>query len=171
LQEKIVLFNASIGKSQHVKNPALARETIDLLAGTDPAVSLHVMSGASTEEVVWMLNAADCLLVTSLHEGAPKIVQEAMACNLPVVSVPCGDVPERLTGVYPGGIASYDVAELAGLVREVLDGENRSNGREQAMQQGLSITTYAEKAIQTYLELQGTSQVDHARTESLILER
>ena len=47
------------------------------------------------------MNACDVLLLTSLHEGSPNVVKEALACNLPVVSVPVGDIPERI-GRVPG---------------------------------------------------------------------
>ena len=36
--------------------------------------------------------AADALIVTSDLEGGPSSVKEAIACGLPVVSVPVGDV-------------------------------------------------------------------------------
>jgi teichuronic acid biosynthesis glycosyltransferase TuaC len=91
-QSKVVLFNASRNASrtenQHRKNSALARATIDLLAKSIPDVSLYMVSNATHKEMPLIMNAADCLLVTSLHEGSPNIVKEAMACNLPVVAVP-----------------------------------------------------------------------------------
>src|SRR5207244_12088691 len=40
--------------------------------------------------------ASDC---TSSQEGSPNAVTEALACNLPVVSVRVGDVPLRLKDV------------------------------------------------------------------------
>jgi len=47
---------------------------------------------------VW-LNASNVLLLTSLHEGSPTVVKEALACGLPVVSVDVGDVAERIEGI------------------------------------------------------------------------
>jgi glycosyltransferase involved in cell wall biosynthesis len=47
---------------------------------------------------VW-LNASDALLLTSAHEGSPTVVKEALACNLPVVSVDVGDVADRTAGI------------------------------------------------------------------------
>ena len=45
------------------------------------------------------MNACDALLFVSMYEGSPNIVKEALACNLPIVSVAVGDVAERLEGV------------------------------------------------------------------------
>ena len=44
------------------------------------------------------LSACDVLLLTSAHEGSPNVVKEALACDLPVVSVDVGDV-QRMRGV------------------------------------------------------------------------
>jgi glycosyltransferase involved in cell wall biosynthesis len=154
LQSKVVLFNASQNENQICKNPTLARAAVDLLAQSIPDVSLYMMSNASQEEVRLLLNAADSLLVTSLHEGSPNIVKEAMACNLPVVSVPCGDVPERLRMTHPGGVCSYDARVLAKALEEVLKAGSRSNGRNELIAQGLTAAKVAERLIQVYRQAQ-----------------
>ena len=101
-ESKIVLFNVSRNEDQFRKNPKLAHATIHLVSRSIPNASLIMLSNANREQVRLMLNAADCLLVTSLHEGSPNIVKEAMACNLPVVTVPCGDTSEQLKE-HPSG--------------------------------------------------------------------
>jgi teichuronic acid biosynthesis glycosyltransferase TuaC len=154
MQSKVVLFNASQNEERTRKNPSLARAAVDLVAQSVPDVSLYMMSNASQEEVRLLLNAADTLLVTSLHEGSPNIVKEAMACNLPVVSVPCGDVPERLRMAYPGGIYSYDARVLAEALKEVLKAGYRSNGRKQLIAQGLTTAKVAERLIQVFRQTQ-----------------
>ena len=151
----VVLFNASNSDNQNVKNFSLARTTVDLLRKAVPHATLQLMSDAGPEKVLWVLNAADCLLVTSLHEGSPNIVKEAMACGLPIVSVPCGDVAERLKGTDPGSICPYDARSLAEAIAEVLNaGCHRSNGREQLMAQGLSSTAVAERLAKRYSSVQ-----------------
>jgi teichuronic acid biosynthesis glycosyltransferase TuaC len=154
MQSKVVLFNASQNEEWNRKNPSLARAAVDLLAQSIPDVSLYMMSDASQEEVRLLLNAADGLLVTSLHEGSPNIVKEAMACNLPVVSVPCGDVPERLRMTHPGGVYSYDARVLAEALEAVLKVGYRSNGRKQLIAQGLTTAKVAERLIQIYRQAQ-----------------
>ncbi|MGE3539043.1 MAG: glycosyltransferase [Candidatus Tectimicrobiota bacterium] len=152
-ETKVVLFYGGAGSNQAVKNAALAHATMQVLSSIIPDVRLHTMSQASREEVLWMLNAADCLLVTSYHEGSPNIVKEAMACNLPIVSVPCGDVVERLRGVHPGGVTAYDASALAHLITEVLRAGRRSNGREQLRAQGLTLEAVAQQLSHIYAKV------------------
>lgn len=44
-------------------------------------------------------HAADCLLVTSVSEGSPTVVKEALSTALPVVSVDVGDVWDWIGGL------------------------------------------------------------------------
>ncbi len=149
-EARIVLFNASHSEDAYRKNPVLARATMDIVSGVVPDVVMHTISKASSQEVRLAMNAADCLLVTSLHEGSPNIVKEAMACNLPVVSVPCGDVTERLRLTFPGCVRPYDAGSLAEAVTDVLTSAQRSNGREQLIAQGLTTSRVAERLTEIY---------------------
>jgi glycosyltransferase involved in cell wall biosynthesis len=158
LGAKIVLFHGSAGTNMTVKNPALAHETLRVLSASFPDVMLKTMSQSSRDEVLWMLNAADCLLVTSYHEGSPNIVKEAMACNLPIVSVPCGDVAERLQWVRPGGVTAYDAHALATVIQAVLVAGGRSNGREQLLAQGLTLEAVAHRLGHIYAEVLSAAQ-------------
>ena len=38
------------------------------------------------------MNACDVALLTSIHEGSPQFIKEALACNRPIVSTDVGDV-------------------------------------------------------------------------------
>lgn len=152
--ERVVLFNASSPDEKIRKNIPLAQKSVDALSRSVPDVTLRVICNVSPDEVRWMLNAADCLLVTSLHEGSPNIVKEAMACDLPVVSVPCGDVSERLEGTHPGGVCTYDAVSLADAIKEVFKAGCCSNGLEQLVAQGLSSTAVAERLSTLYSSVQ-----------------
>ncbi len=168
--ERVILFNASGHTEAYRKNFPLAQESVGILARSVRDVTLRQMCDVSPDEVPWMLNAADCLLVTSLHEGSPNIVKEAMACNLPVVSVPCGDVVERLKGTNPGKICPYDANSLAEAMREVLRMGCRSNGREQLVAQGLSAVRVAERLVQIYSAVQEGRPVPVASFKSACVE-
>ena len=56
--------------------------------------------------------AANVLIVTSDLEGGPSCVKEALACGLPVVSVPVGDVRVLEETPEASIIASRDPEEL-----------------------------------------------------------
>lgn len=113
-----------------VKDFPRARRVVDVADGRlETDVVLHAVSGVPHAEMPTYFNAADALLVTSEHEGSPNAVKEALACALPVVSTPVGDVPERLDGVTPSATAATDSGLAAALVAVLARGE-RSNGRE-----------------------------------------
>ncbi len=150
LEERVILFNAGVGSGQVVKNRPLAKSALGLLRRAWPAARLEAISSCTREEVALRMNASDALLVTSLHEGSPDLVKEAMACNLPVVSVPCGDVPERLQGVSLSSIQPYEAGALAQALETVLRQGGRSNGRAQLFAQGLDIPSVTERVLAVY---------------------
>jgi glycosyltransferase involved in cell wall biosynthesis len=78
------------------KRHSLAQRAVELLNRKRDAL-LHTVWGRPQDEVVLWMNACDALLVTSWSEGSPNVVKEAMACNLPVVSVEVGDVGSLLS--------------------------------------------------------------------------
>ena len=112
------------------KRYALARQAMDLLVKTLPA-ELIVAWGAPHSDIPYYMNACDALVFTSMQEGSPNVVKEALACNLPVVSVPVGDVPTRLAGVAGCQLCSDDRPEtIAEALADVLHRNDRAAGRE-----------------------------------------
>jgi glycosyltransferase involved in cell wall biosynthesis len=98
------------------KNFQLAKSVCAELArrGCEPA--LRVAWEVPPDQVPLWLDAADLLLFTSVSEGSPNVIKEAMAAGLPIVSPPVGDVPERLSGVAGGFVVDYDVEAMADAV-------------------------------------------------------
>jgi glycosyltransferase involved in cell wall biosynthesis len=100
------------------------------------------------EEVPLWLNAADVVLLTSTHEGSPNAVKEALACNVPIVSVEVGDVRERIDGVEGCHCAAATPPDLAAKLAEVLERGERVRGREQVLE--LSLPTVARRLRAIY---------------------
>jgi glycosyltransferase involved in cell wall biosynthesis len=125
----VVLFNA--GGRPKSKRLDLARSAIDVAETICGRIRFVVLDGRVKQAVIaTLMSGADCLLVTSDFEGSPGIVKEAIACNLPVVSVNVGDVRERLAGVRPSQIVSRETGEIGKVLGEVIMKGERSNGYE-----------------------------------------
>jgi teichuronic acid biosynthesis glycosyltransferase TuaC len=125
--ESIVVFNA--GAWPVGKRLDLARAGVSKAEAVCGTIRFVVLDGTVPQDkVATMLNAADALVVTSDWEGSPTIVQEALACNLPVVSVDVGDVRERLTGIVPSHIVERDADCIGQALAAILARPVRSNG-------------------------------------------
>lgn len=151
LDKNYVVFALTRSDSA-VKNLPLARSVIDYYSSKlNSNIHLVLIENKTKEDVINMLNAANALLVTSIHEGSPNIVKEAMACNLPIVAVDCGDIKERLNEVSPSFVvASYNVKEISYALMSILIKKNRSNGRSILIEQGLAREKIIEKMIAIY---------------------
>ena len=79
-------------------------------------------------EMPYYYNAADCLIFTSDFEGSPCNIQEAIACNLPIVSVDVGDVKEQIKNISHSYITNRDANEIGKKLAEVLILQKRSVG-------------------------------------------
>ena len=74
------------------------------------------------KELRRVYSAADVLLLTSLREGWPNVVLEAMACGTPVVAVDVGAVGEMITRPEVGRIvAARDREALAAAVHGLFE--------------------------------------------------
>lgn len=146
--ECVVLFNA--GRNPAVKDPDLAAAAVVHARTLVPDLRLVVLDGtAPPAEIPLYMNAADVLLVTSRTEGSPTVVQEAMACNLPVVSVDVGDVRERLEGITACRVMhGRSSCELGDALAAVLKEGKRSDGRLHA--QSLGIDAIAARLAEFY---------------------
>lgn len=141
-EEEVILFNAS--RLPRVKRLDLAQAAFDIVRLDRPNARLHLLDGSTPpQDLPLIMNASDCLLMTSDYEGSPNIVKEALACNLPVVSVDVGDVRERIEGVMNSFITGRRPDEIAGAVSRVLASRSRSNGVTRISSISLDVTTNA----------------------------
>ncbi|WP_232702079.1 glycosyltransferase family 4 protein [Halobacterium wangiae] len=120
----------------------------------DEDVELQTVTGVAHEDMPTYMNAADSLLLTSRSEGSPNAVKEALACNLPVVSTPVGDVAERIDGVTQSRVCATDEGLVDALVT-ALETEGRSNGREAARE--VSVARTSERLEALYREVTGAN--------------
>jgi glycosyltransferase involved in cell wall biosynthesis len=127
-EDRIVLFaaNPEVERKRYWLAEAACREAERSLG----PIRLEVGWGIPPADMPKLMAAADCLLLTSAHEGSPNVVKEAVSCNLPVVSVRVGDVAEVLEEVRPSWICDPDPRELGAALAECLSDPRRSDGRD-----------------------------------------
>jgi teichuronic acid biosynthesis glycosyltransferase TuaC len=127
LDQRLVLFvgNPALARKRH----GLAQQALAIVNRSIPA-SLVIGWERPHDEIASLMNACDALLCTSMQEGSPNAVKEALACNLPVVSVPVGDVALRLRGIAGCELCPDDRVEtIAAALERVLRRDQRIDGR------------------------------------------
>jgi teichuronic acid biosynthesis glycosyltransferase TuaC len=112
-----------------VKDYPLAQAAIRHLRSRGIAAELVVANGLPQTRVAQYMNGSNAVLLTSLHEGSPNIVKEAMACNIPVVATDVGDV-RAVIGRTPGcHVCPRDPEALAAALEQALRYPAPTTGR------------------------------------------
>lgn len=124
--KKHILFASDPERPE--KNYALARAALDILEKEAQPFDIHFLHGIPFEEVVYHYNAADVLLLTSLHEGSPNVIKEAMACNCPIVATNVGDVADVTAGTAQTCVTSFSAPQIAEALKAILASTARSDG-------------------------------------------
>jgi glycosyltransferase involved in cell wall biosynthesis len=129
----------------------LAEATMAHLGKLRPDAELLVVYHQPPERMPVYYAAANALLLTSEWEGSPNVVKEALACALPVVSVPTGDVAERLAGLASCAMCPRDPAALAEALHRIVDLPQSSSLRESV--RTLDLPAVAERVLAVYNEV------------------
>lgn len=136
------------------KGFALAQAVIGETASRmDEPLTLLPLQGVAHDAVPLYMNACDAMVLTSFSEGSPNVVKEAMACNLPLVSVPVGDVPTLLADVDGCAVSPRDVHCLAAALMTVLERGQRSDARMALERKGLDLGSVARRIVSVYDEV------------------
>lgn len=151
----LILFNA--GSTPEFKGERIVRDAL-LILWRERGMRCHLVvtrNDILPEHMPTLLNACDVVVLASLFEGSPTILQEALACNKAVVSTPAGDAAVRLAEVN----GSYCVAErtpqaLAEGLMQALAYDGKRNGREIAMRD-CDQRILAKRVFEIYKELAG----------------
>jgi glycosyltransferase involved in cell wall biosynthesis len=125
--KKHILFGAD--PQIAVKNFKLAENALNRLKNRSD-VEVHFLADIPFEKVPCYYNAADLLLLTSLSEGSPNVIKEAMACNCPIVATNVGDIRDVVKETQGCFLTGFDAEDVAEKIRLALAFKGRTNGRE-----------------------------------------
>ncbi len=145
-EKKLVLFPY---------NPSEARKRYDLIQSAVsrarekvPGLEILVARSLPQEQVATYMNAADVLVMASMLEGSPNAVKEAMATNLPVVTVDVGDAVDLIGPTEGCYRVPREATAIAEKIIEVCRRGSRTNGR--AWIRKLSMETVAQQIVEVY---------------------
>jgi teichuronic acid biosynthesis glycosyltransferase TuaC len=120
---------------------SLARPQVD-------GLEILMARGLPQERLPLYMNAANVLVMASMSEGSPNAVKEAMATNLPVITVDVGDAAD-LIGLTAGcHLVRREAAAIAEKIVEVCRHGGRTNGREWISK--LSMEAVAQQIVDVY---------------------
>jgi glycosyltransferase involved in cell wall biosynthesis len=125
--EKVVLFAADPANPR--KRFALAQDACAKVESRVANLRLRVAYPVSPDEMPLHMSAANCLIVASAVEGSPNVVKEALAVNLPVVTVDVGDAAEICRDIASAVVCAADPAALAAGIERFLTEPPPADGR------------------------------------------
>jgi glycosyltransferase involved in cell wall biosynthesis len=125
-KKKHILFPSNPKRKE--KNYQLAKAAFEKM--NDDTVELHLLIDIPNELVPVYLNASDVILLTSLWEGSPNVIKEAMACNCKIVTVPVGDVEQVIADTLNCFIVKFNIEDVCSKLIKSLALPRKTNGRE-----------------------------------------
>lgn len=144
---KYVLFAGAFDNA--IKNASLAKAAVSML----PDVELLELKGYTRQQVSLLMQAVDALLMTSISEGSPQVIKEALACGCPIVSIDVGDVKERVLGVAGCYVVDGKVEDVATALKKALAFGKKTHGRDTIMRDGLTNDAIASRLKEIYTQL------------------
>ena len=124
--KKHILFAANPKRPE--KNYKLAKAAFDLL--DTKTIELHHLEDIPNEKMPYYFNASDVIILTSLWEGSPNVIKEAMACNIPIVATDVGDINKVIGNTRGCYIVENSPKDVSERLLDALKFNRKTNGRE-----------------------------------------
>ncbi len=149
--KKLVLFPSSPQRIE--KRFDIFNRAVELLQKDNHNILPVILSNNRRpySEVPLVMNACDVLVLTSDSEGSPTVIKEALACNLPIVSVDVGDAREVIKDAANCYICKQEPVNIAEGIKLVLNNGIRTATRNNIKH--LSAKKIARKIIELYKKI------------------
>lgn len=139
------------------------RSMLEAFARGNGLADRTIFTGYVADPFAWMMRAS-LLVLSSVYEGLPCVIMEALACGTPVVCTDCPHGPrEILDGGRYGTLTP--VGDAAGLAVAIAAALDRIPDRRVLMQRGLNYT--AEFAAAQFLEI--VANLEHKSNSLTVL--
>jgi teichuronic acid biosynthesis glycosyltransferase TuaC len=136
-------------------NPAEQRKRFDLIEAAVklaraqvPGIEILYARGKPHAQMPLYVNAADVVVLASVAEGGPLVTKEAMASNVPVITVNVGDAVDLIHESDGNYLVPREAGAIAEKIVEVCRRGHRSRGRERLAPYSLGAT--ANKILGVY---------------------
>jgi teichuronic acid biosynthesis glycosyltransferase TuaC len=146
--KKLILF---AGAPRPEKRLEIIQEAARQVSAEAPSVELVIATNRPYEEIPLYMNACDVLALASDFEGSPMVIKEAMACNLPIVSVDVGDVAEVIGDTEGCYLCERTPEDMASKLHLALQWGRRTDGRARVAH--LSLEAAARRILAIYEEM------------------
>lgn len=117
------------------------------------------------------MNASDVVVLTSLWEGSPNVIKEAMACNRPIICTNVGDVSlvfGNTLGCYLISFDPKDVVSKLTMALSFSEKHDKTNGRRRIFELGLDSKTVANRIINIYQSILNSVSLKNFKTKSMV---
>ena len=145
-RKKFVLFPYRANEA--LKRYGIVKAATEIAQHSIPNLELLHLIRVPPGQMPLYMNAADVMAVASESEGSPNAVKEALAVNLPVVTVDVGDTPELVRGTEGNYLVPRNPQAMAEKIAEVCRNGRRARSREQIAR--LSIENVAKQVVGVY---------------------
>lgn len=116
----------------------------------DDDIEVHWFNRVPNEETPYWYNAADVVVMTSLWEGSPNAIKEAMACDCPIVSTEVGNVRWLFGNTQGCFFTEYSPSDCANKIKIALAFKGKTQGRQRIIDLGLSNDLVAKRLVEIY---------------------
>jgi glycosyltransferase involved in cell wall biosynthesis len=148
LDKKLILFAGALRPEKRVE---IIQAAAQIVAAEDPSAELLIATNRPYDEIPLYMIACDVLALASDFEGSPMVIKEAMACNLPIVSVNVGDVAEVIRNTEGCYLCERTPEDMAAKLSLALQWGKRTDGRAKVAH--LSLEATARRIFTIYEEM------------------
>lgn len=150
LSKNCILILSLGNPDEYIKRIDIIKKTYSILLNQYDDIEFINPWNIPHKLVPMYMNACDVYVLTSEWEGSPSVIKEAMACNLPIVSVDVGDVKKIINDTYNCYLTSCNPIDIAISIEKVILTNERSNGRNRIIKLGLEIENISGRIIEIY---------------------